>query len=72
MRLADVRPGGPAEKAGLRAGDVIVEFAGRKVVNIQDYQDALVGAKPGQPVEVAVERGGEKLTFTITPTTRPE
>jgi hypothetical protein len=72
VRLADVRPGGPAEKAGLRAGDVIVEFAGRKVVNIQDYQDALVGAKPGQPAEVAVERGGEKLTFTITPTTRPE
>jgi len=72
VRLADIRPGGPAEKAGLRAGDVIVEFAGRKVANLQDYQDALVGAKPGQPVEVAVERGGEKLTFTITPTTRPE
>lgn len=71
-RIADVRAGGPADKAGLRGGDIIVEFAGRKISNLQDYSDALIGVKIGQPVEIILERGGERQTFTITPTARPE
>ncbi len=71
-RIADVRAGGPADKAGLKGGDIIVEFAGRKISNLQDYSDALIGVKIGQPVEIVVDRGGERLTFTITPTARPE
>ena len=71
-RIADVRAGSPAEKAGLKGGDVIVEFAGQKVTGLQDYSDALIGVKIGQPVPIVVERGGERLTLTITPSTRPE
>jgi len=71
-RIADVRAGGPADKAGLKGGDIIIEFAGRKVSNLQDYSDALIGVKIGQPVDITVERNGERLTFTITPTARPE
>ncbi len=71
VRLADVMPGGPAEKAGLKSGDVIVGFAGSKVTSLRDYSDALIGVKIGEPVEVVVERGDEQLTFTITPTARP-
>jgi hypothetical protein len=69
--LSDVRAGGPAEKAGLKGGDVIVEFAGRKISNLQDYSDALIGVKIGRPVKVVVQRDGERLSFTITPTVRP-
>jgi hypothetical protein len=72
VKLSDVRPGGPADKAGLKAGDVIVEFAGKQVNNLQDYSDALMGAKVGQPAQVVVEREGERITLTITPTARPE
>ena len=71
VRLSDVRPGGPAEKAGIKAGDIIVEFAGRKVTNLQDYSDALIGAKIDEAVPLVVEREGKKITLTITPTARP-
>ncbi|MHC4064072.1 MAG: M28 family peptidase [Planctomycetota bacterium] len=72
VKLADVRPDGPADKAGLRRGDVIVEFAGQRIANLQDYSDALVGAKVGQSVSIAVLRDGKRINSTITPTTRPD
>jgi hypothetical protein len=72
VRIADVRPGGPADQAGLKGGDVIVEFAGSKIANLQDYSDALIGVKIGQAAPIVVERAGERLTLTITPTARPE
>ena len=72
VRLSDVRPGGPADKAGLEAGDVIVEFAGQKVANLQDYSDALIGAKIDQAAPIIVERDGQRVTLTITPTARPQ
>ncbi|MFH1417703.1 MAG: M28 family peptidase [Planctomycetota bacterium] len=70
VRLSAVRPGGPAEQAGLKGGDVIVEFAGKKIASLRDYADALVGAKIGEAVKVVVERDGKTLTLEITPTVR--
>jgi len=72
VRLSDVRPGGPADKAGLKAGDTIVEFAGQKITNLRDYSDALLGAKVGQAALIVVERDGRRITLTITPTARPQ
>ncbi len=72
VKLADVRPGGPADKAGLKGGDVIIEFAGQKIANLYDYSDALKGAKPGQPVSVVVRRDGQRIALTITPTVKSE
>jgi len=72
VRLADVRGGGPAEKAGLKTGDIIVEFAGKEINNLQDYSDALIGAKVGEPVSVIVMRDGKRMELTITPTGRPQ
>jgi len=71
LRLSGVIGGGPAEAAGIREGDVIVEFAGREITNIYDYTAALGAVKIGRPVEVVCERDGERLKFTITPTARP-
>jgi S1-C subfamily serine protease len=62
------RPGGPADEAGLRGGDVIVEFAGLPIKNLQDYSDALIGAKIGEPVDIVVLREGERVKMKITPT----
>jgi Tol biopolymer transport system component len=68
--LTGVREGSPADKAGLQAGDVIVEFAGKAIKNIYDYSNALDGVKVGVPVKVVVMRGGEKMEMSVTPEAR--
>lgn len=65
--LDDVVPGGAAEKAGLKAKDVIVEIAGKPVKNINDYMTAMAGQKPGVPIDVVVLRQDKKLTIKVTP-----
>lgn len=70
VKLSGVSGNGPADKAGLKGGDIIVEFAGKKITNIYDYTYALDAVKIGEPVEVVVLRDGEKLTLTIVPEAR--
>jgi hypothetical protein len=70
LKLSGVRAGGPADKAGLKGGDIIVEFAGQKVANIYDYTYAMDAVKIGQPVKVVVLRAGERVTLTVTPEAR--
>ena len=70
VKLSGVRAGGPADKAGLKGGDVIVEFGGQKIANIYDYTYALDAVKIGEPVEVVVIRDGEQVTLTVTPEAR--
>lgn len=70
VKLAGVRAGSPAEKAGLMGGDIIVEFGGQKVANIYDYTYALDAAKIGQPVEIVVTRDNERAKITVTPEAR--
>ena len=59
-------PGSAAEKAGLKTGDVVVEFDGVAVTDLQSYSDALYSHKPGDEVTVVVMRGGERLSFQVT------
>ncbi|MCZ6777027.1 MAG: M20/M25/M40 family metallo-hydrolase [Ignavibacteria bacterium] len=63
MKIGGIRPQGPAEKAGLQAGDVIVRMAGSKVLNIYDYMGILGELKHGDEVEVEVMREGKRLIF---------
>ena len=70
MQLSGVRPGSPAEKGGLKAGDVIIKFGGKTINNIYDYTDALGSHKPGDVVEVMVQRAGGQVTLQITLGTR--
>jgi hypothetical protein len=58
VRLGGVRPGSPAERAGLRAGDVIVAFAAVPVRTLDDLTFALRGRRPGDRVEVRYVRDG--------------
>ncbi len=66
LRLTGVREGSPAEEGGLRAGDVVVEFAGREITDIYSYTYALRDYAPGDEVEIVVERDGERVTVTVT------
>ena len=68
--LAGVREGSPAERGGLKAGDVIVEFGGRRVRNVQEYTFALRDAQPGVPVKVVVLRGGQRVELEVIPAAR--
>jgi hypothetical protein len=66
VRLTGVRAESPADKAGLKAGDVIVEFAGKPVNDLYAYTDALYAQSPGDTVDVVVLRGAERMTVKVT------
>jgi Tol biopolymer transport system component len=70
VKLSGVRTGSPADKAGLKGGDVIVEFAGQQIKNIYDYTYALDAVKIGQPVEITVLRDGARVRISATPEAR--
>jgi len=66
LRLTGVRPGSPADKGGLAAGDIIVQFGGRKVTDLFTYSEALYAHKPGDEVEVVYLRGGASHSTKVT------
>lgn len=70
VKLSGVSGGGPADKAGLKGGDIIIELAGQKITNIYDYTYAIDALKIGVPTKVVVLRDGEKVALTITPEAR--
>jgi len=70
LLLGGVIGGGPAEKAGLAKGDIIVEIAGQTIANVYDYTFALELLKVDQPVKVVYMRGGMRMETTLTPTAR--
>ena len=64
--LSSVTPGGPAAKAGLQPGDVIVEFNGRPVSDSDALVGMVVNTKPGTSVPVTVYRVKQRKSFNIT------
>jgi len=66
VRFSDVRPGSPAAKAGLQAGDVLVHFGDKPIDNLYDFTDALRRSKVGDIVEVTVLRNGQPLKVSVT------
>jgi aminopeptidase YwaD len=66
VKLMGVRAGSPADSAGIREGDVIVEFAGQEVTDLQTYSDALYARSPGDRVKVIVVRDGKRLELQVT------
>jgi hypothetical protein len=70
LLLGGVIGGGPAERAGLQKGDVIVEIAGQTIANIYDYTFALEILKIGEPAKVAYMRDGQRKETTLTPSAR--
>jgi aminopeptidase YwaD len=66
MKIGGTRANGPAEKAGLKSGDVITKLGGKKVLNIYDYMGVLGELKAGDVVEVEVMRDGNPMKFVAT------
>ena len=65
VRFSDVKPGSPAAKAGLKAGDILVQFGDKPIKNLYDFTDALRRSKVGDVVEVKVLRHGKPLTASV-------
>ena len=70
VKFADVREGSPAAKAGLKAGDVLVEFDGKPIQNLYDFTYALRAKKPGDEVMVKVLRGDQPVQAQVLLTKR--
>lgn len=70
VKISGASAGAPAERAGLKGGDIIVELAGKKIENIYDYTFAIEALKIGKPVTIAVQRGNQRLEMQITPGSR--
>lgn len=71
VRLNGVLAGSPAEKAGLRTGDLIVRFDGRTVRNLEDFVFVLRGKRVGDEVEVVYRRGNAEHTVSAVLGVRP-
>jgi putative serine protease PepD len=63
--------GAPAEKAGLKQGDLILSFDGRTIATASDLGQAVLTRKPGDTVKVVVQRNGSRETVQVTLGTRP-
>lgn len=66
VRIGGVRHGSPADRAGVRAGDFIVKFAGITVKTLEDLTFALRGRRPGDHVEVVILREGQERQVRAT------
>jgi serine protease Do len=64
--LTTVNPGGPADKAGLQRGDVIIEFNGRPVADNDGLVELVVSTKPETTVPVTVIRNKQRRTVNVT------
>ncbi len=71
VRIDDVVSGGPADRAGLRAGDVLVRLGGRRVATEAEVHEALAPLVPGDEVAGVVERENERVEFRLELAPRP-
>jgi putative serine protease PepD len=69
--IGTLAPGGPADHAGLRRGDVVTAFGGARVSDAADLSSAVDDHEPGARVEVVVKRGGSTKTVRVTLADRP-
>jgi S1-C subfamily serine protease len=67
LRVAEVVPGGPAARAGLRAGDLLLSAGGSPVAAAQDLQRLMFGEAIGQPLAVTVMRNGALVDVIAEP-----
>jgi serine protease Do len=64
--ISEVTEGSPAEKAGLKAYDVVTAVNGQSVESAPDFRNKIARSKPGSEVRLTVLRKGEEMTLTAT------
>jgi serine protease Do len=62
VRVTRVEAGGPADRAGIAEGDILIEAEGRPLRNFLDWESVKLGLRVGQPVSVRVRQGGRVTT----------
>ncbi len=67
LRVSEVVPGGPAARAGLRPGDMLVSAAGKPVASAQDLQRLMFAEAIGKPLEITVLRNGALVDVIAEP-----
>lgn len=65
--IDSVEPESPAEKAGLRKGDVVVEFDGERVRSVRQFSRLVSETPAGRQVAAAVMRDGQRVSLNVTP-----
>jgi Zn-dependent M28 family amino/carboxypeptidase len=65
--VGGVGEGGPADQAGVREDDRIVELAGQRILNIDAYMAVLLKHKRGEVLEVGILRNGKRMTLKVKP-----
>ena len=63
--VSDVTSGGPAEKAGIRSGDVIIAFNGKEIKDQHELPQIVASMKPGKTVDVRLLRDGKEMTIAV-------
>lgn len=63
--IGNVEEGGPADEAGLKSGDVVVELNGDPVRNFYDFRIAIANSSPGTEVVLGIFREGEEMSFKV-------
>jgi hypothetical protein len=66
VKLSGVTAGSPADKAGVKAGDIVLAIGSHQVGDLQAMTDALNAFKPGEATTVTVLRATERLTLAVT------
>jgi Do/DeqQ family serine protease len=64
--VSNVTPGGAAEKAGIKQGDVILSYQGRPVLDTNAFRNEIAATKPGSAIKLEVLRDGKKREITAT------
>ncbi|MBI3754318.1 MAG: DegQ family serine endoprotease [Deltaproteobacteria bacterium] len=64
--VSSVNKGEPADKGGIQAGDVIVEFDGKEIKEVNDLPRAVASISPGKSVKVKIIRDGKEKILTVT------
>ena len=70
-QIGEVRSGSPAADAGLEAGDVVTKLDGDEIGTGDELRSAIATQKPGDKIELTVQRDGDSKTITVTLGTRP-
>lgn len=70
--VAEVTPNGPADKAGIKQGDIIIKIDDQEMKESSDVLMAVRDRKPGEQVKVTLDRDGQEIVVTVTLEERPQ